>query len=216
MLLKETIGVFKNAFTPEECETLIKRFESAKDTGKTWDGNSGGGGVNKDLKITEDFNLLGSEVPGDDKLEGEVINRFNTILTDEYLGKYPHLDVYNHHQISYGTYYEVLQMQKYIANEGHYNAWHTEKESWGTSRRMFVFILYLNTVEKGGKTEFLFKENDEFYGVSPEQGALLIHPASWPYVHRGEMPYSNDKYILTSWLSYDPPEMEVVHKFKPY
>ena len=31
-------------------------------------------------------------------------------------------------------------------------------------------------------------------------GTLIIHPASWPFIHKGYMPLSSDKYILTTWL----------------
>ena len=40
--------------------------------------------------------------------------------------------------------------------------------------------------------------------VSPKKGQLLIHPASFPFVHKGHTPTSDDKYILTTWLSYVP------------
>ena len=70
---------------------------------------------------------------------------------------------------------------------------------------MFVFIFYLNDVEEGGETGFLFKDEDtnDFFKVKPEAGKLIIHPASWPYIHKGYMPKSDDKYILTTWLLYN-------------
>ena len=65
--------------------------------------------------------------------------------------------------------------------------------------RYLVFILYLNDVEEGGETSFLFKEEgeDDFFKVKPKAGTLVMHPASWPYIHKGHMPISNDKYIYT-------------------
>ena len=36
----------------------------------------------------------------------------------------------------------------------------------------------------------------------PKAGTLVMHPASWPYIHKGHMPISNDKYIITTWLCY--------------
>jgi hypothetical protein len=38
--------------------------------------------------------------------------------------------------------------------------------------------------------------------VKPEKGKLLLHPAGFPYVHKGNIPLSNDKSILISWLSF--------------
>ena len=68
-----------------------------------------------------------------------------------------------------------------------------------------VLILYLNDVKEGGETGFLFKEEgeDDFFKVKPEAGKLIIHPASWPYIHKGYMPKSDDKYILTTWLEFN-------------
>ena len=57
---------------------------------------------------------------------------------------------------------------------------------------------------KEEKLDFLFKEDgkNDFFKVKPEVGKLIIHPASWPYIHKGYMPESDDKYILTTWLCY--------------
>ena len=35
----------------------------------------------------------------------------------------------------------------------------------------------------------------------PKQGSLLLFPATWTYPYSGSMPISNDKYIITGWLS---------------
>ena len=36
--------------------------------------------------------------------------------------------------------------------------------------------------------------------VTPEAGTLVTWPAGWPWVHNAEVPRSNDKYIITSWM----------------
>ena len=82
------------------------------------------------------------------------------------------------------------------------NGWHVEKDCLQTSNRAFVFILYLNDVLEGGETEFLFQDESDFFKVKPQTGRLVIHPASWPYIHRGAIPVSNDKYIVTTWLNF--------------
>ena len=75
-----------------------------------------------------------------------------------------------------------------------------EAENYPSSDRAFVFILYLNDVEEGGETGFLFKENNDWFKVKPKTGRLIIHPAQFPFIHKGYMPKSSDKYILTTWL----------------
>ena len=73
-----------------------------------------------------------------------ILNQTN-YFTQKYLNGFPHNDIYHHGRIVYGsTYFPLFQIQKYKKMEGHYNAWHVEKES-STSNRMFVYILYLNT-----------------------------------------------------------------------
>ena len=54
---------------------------------------------------------------------------------------------------------------------------------------------YLNDVEDGGETEFCGD-----FTIRPEVGKLIFFPASWCYPHRGKMPISGDKYIITGWL----------------
>ena len=203
MKFKDTIGIFENVFTQQECKALINRFETAHKEGLSYQGMSGDGGVNE-YKKSNDYNILGSGQKDDVPFSNLVLSRFNETL-DNYLQNYHHNDIFNHHRLVIDkTTYPLLQMQKYDQNSGHYNAWHLELEDANTMMRAFVFILYLNDVEVGGETGFLFKEEgeDDFFKVKPKAGKLIIHPASWPYVHKGYMPESSDKYILTTWLQF--------------
>ena len=99
------------------------------------------------------------------------------------------------------NYFEFFQVTRYEKGSGHYGSWHCETANYAMSRRIFVFLLYLNNVEEGGETEFLYA------GVKtkPKKGTLVIHPAGFPYFHKGNMPTSDDKYILVSVLSYNQP-----------
>ena len=65
--------------------------------------------------------------------------------------------------------------------------------------RIITFLWYLNTVEEGGETEFF----NGRISIKPEKGKLLLFPSTWTYIHRGNMPISNDKYILTGWIYCD-------------
>jgi hypothetical protein len=59
--------------------------------------------------------------------------------------------------------------------------------SWG---------VYLNTVEQGGETEFLYYPKR----IKPTTGTLILWPAGYTHAHRGNPPISNTKYILTGWV----------------
>jgi hypothetical protein len=92
--------------------------------------------------------------------------------------------------------YTVLKIQKTLPTEG-YHIWHLEYGGQiDTSKRAFVFSIYLNDVEEGGETEFLHFSKR----VKPKTGRIVIWPAAFPYLHRGNPPLSGEKYILTSWL----------------
>jgi len=101
-------------------------------------------------------------------------------------------------QDAYGTpfYFTGLKIQKTLPTEG-YHVWHIEHgKEFENSTRAFVFSIYLNDVEDGGETEFLHFSKR----VKPKTGRIVIWPAAFPYVHRGNSPLSGEKYILTSWM----------------
>ena len=95
-------------------------------------------------------------------------------------------------------------MMKYLKNDGLYE-WHNDFHLLGTSIgdaddksgtcRILTYLFYLNTIDEGGETEFI-----DGTKIKPEKGKLLIFPATWPYVHKGNMPVSSNKYIVTGWL----------------
>ena len=90
-----------------------------------------------------------------------------------------------------------FMVQRYIQNRGRYVYHHDHAIQWNEKRqRVITYIFYLNTVDEGGETEF-------FGGsckIKPEEGQLVLFPASWTFPHRGIMPVSSNKYIITGWL----------------
>ena len=64
-------------------------------------------------------------------------------------------------------------------------------------KRVLAYSIYLNDVEEGGETEFLYQS----VRVKPVKGRMVIWPAYFPFVHRGNPPLKGEKYLLTSWLS---------------
>lgn len=78
-----------------------------------------------------------------------------------------------------------------------YHVWHTE-HCGRNPMRFGVWMLYLNDIDVGGETEFLY------YGkrIQPKQGTLIVWPAGITHMHRGNPPVSDTKYVLTGWLEY--------------
>lgn len=201
MKFSDTIGILPNVLTKGECDGLINLFESYNSKGETYSGSTLGG--KESAKVSTDYNLLNHQEENGFHIN-LVANAFNKANVD-WFTNFPYNDLYTHRRtIDGSTYYPLLQIQKYDQNKGHYNGWHLEKQDFNTTHRFLVFILYLNDVEVGGETAFLFKEEgeDDFFKVKPKAGTLVIHPASWPYIHKGCIPESDDKYILTTWLCY--------------
>lgn len=89
------------------------------------------------------------------------------------------------------------QIQKYIKNKGHYKNPHNDFCILPNTSyyRVFAYIMYLNTIEEGGET--VFHGN---YKIKPTSGTVVIFPASWTYPHCGNIPISDDKYIITGWI----------------
>jgi hypothetical protein len=79
---------------------------------------------------------------------------------------------------------------------GGFHDWHCEQEGGGASTRSLVWMIYLNDVDDGGETEFLYQHAK----VKPKKGCLVIWPAGITHPHRGNPPYSNEKWVVTGWF----------------
>jgi hypothetical protein len=84
---------------------------------------------------------------------------------------------------------------KKIPAGGGFHDWHYENTDCLSSTRTFVIQLYLNTIEEGGETEFLYLNKR----INAEAGRLIIFPSGFTHTHRGNPPIGKSKYILTSW-----------------
>ena len=93
--------------------------------------------------------------------------------------------------------FEEIRLKRYRAGRGNFLD-HVDVGSLDSAMRFLVLFVYLNDVEEGGGTEF----PDLDLTISPVCGTMLLFPSTWTYLHRGNTPISNDKYILGSYLHY--------------
>ena len=184
------IGVYDNFIPPEECKKAIDFYEGR-------------------VKINDTINRIGFEKAGVLTKQDQqyFANEFNVdiwwenlkVMMVNYDLAFQNYLTQTGAKQSYGVdkfFFTCLKIQKTLPTEG-YHVWHIEHgKGFENEPRAFVFSIYLNDVEEGGETEFLHFSKR----VKPKTGRVVIWPAGFPYVHRGNPPLSGEKYILTSWM----------------
>ena len=124
-------------------------------------------------------------------LSGPFLDIFFQKIYPQYVKKFDYINKLEKHTI-----YEI-KIQKTSPKEG-YHSWHSETGGPHNRNRLLAFTLYLNDVEEGGETEFLYQS----IRIKPKKNRLIIWPAAFTHVHRGNPPLSKEKYIITGWVEY--------------
>lgn len=219
------ICVYDDAMSAELCEEIIAYFETCgqKVPGET------GGGVNVAMKDSFDINI--TRAANWKTLHDRVMESVTEYMF-EYIKQYPQLLIgalatgrrdpatgqsqrFTEEDLDDATIGRLMMKlyrpgeiiaQQYLRGVGGYHHWHSEvyprDASCETLHRVLLFMYYLNTVEEGGETQFLFQERK----IQPEQGRMVIAPAGFTHTHKGDVPISGDKFILTSWVLFNRAE----------
>ncbi len=201
--IKDFIGVFETEFDSTE---FINYFNHAKDVGVAFDRR---GFIDPNTKLKRTLTRRDASLPIDyfmdeenappevqsfmiDKdLNSRYLKQYNSVLNNclnHYAEEYEQLSAY-YLQSAY------LNIQKTSPKQG-YHQWHSENISKGNGRRILAHMMYLNDVDEGGETEFLYLSTR----IKPVRGKLLIWPAGFTHTHRGNPPLSGDKYVATGWV----------------
>jgi hypothetical protein len=173
------IGVYKNAFSDEWCDKVINYFEKNINLAQTRNEKGGSSQGIRDTQLyLTDENLL---------------KDFKILINESvnfYMYKYPNIPG----PLTINT----CKIQKTLPTEG-FHPYHIEHGSgFPYLYRIAVWTVYLNDIEEGGETEFLY----QLKRIKPKKGTLCIFPAGYTHVHRGNTPFSGEKYIMTGWLSF--------------
>jgi hypothetical protein len=210
-IIKDFMGVFPNAASKEYCERVIARFEYIQESQGYAEAGTGDAGIwtrqeseripttqkendtyflggnQKQLHPERDIQLMFGDMP--------ILQEYWNIVTNCYLKyskKYGGLDnVHTHTMASH------VRVQKTKPGQG-YHIWHCDADNVLTSHRLITIALYLNTVDEGGETEFLYQS----VRVPPVQGTMILFPTYWTHMHRGNPPLKGNKYFMTTWLQY--------------
>lgn len=208
----------ENALSPELCNEIIEKFERDEDKLPGISGDN----LHSDIKKSTD--LFISENPKWVEINDLLLKNFFKTYKNVYNEKMKKLtdsDYWwgNHISVKYGdngkeipfvntglrdtiNTIEGFQIQRTEKGQGY--KWHTDYKE--KSERYLTYIYYLNTLdeEDDGCTEFINGRR-----VRPEQGKLLIFPATWTCVHRGRPVLGKTKYIATGWFKYVDPSVDL-------
>ena len=180
------IGIFKNFMPNNMIDSYVNYFDKCEQQGAVYSRQV-------DKTLVEDSSI-------------DTIRDMNVPMT--YNNK-PFIDMF--FQEIYSLYTQKYSYLKQLATlnilevkiqktkiGGGYHIWHCENSKMKSRNRILAFMAYLNDVVEGGETEFLYQK----CRFKPERNTMLVWPAQFTHVHRGNPPLSNDKYIITGWVEY--------------
>ena len=172
-MIHEFIGVYRNAVDPDLCDWVVQFINRSPQV------------VPRNYKHVKDTQIcMDAFSPG----EAQALNGFVNECLKKYVDEYPYLQ--EHRYIS-----SLTLLQKTEPKQG-YHTFHEENINWNCNSRAIAWMVYLNDVEEGGETEFLYQQ----YKIKPKKGTVVIWPGSYTHLHRGNPPIS-DKYIATGWYT---------------
>lgn len=191
MRIEKHVGIFERAIPADLCDKFVEFYDNAEAAG-----------------ITKTRQELGDSEKSEKDDSALVIEPVFTLRATNYEFVGTFLDLFWAFYAKYTEHYWVLKdaprhyvhtikIQKTRPSQG-YHIWHAEDVAPHMQNRLTAFILYLNDVEEGGETEFLF----ESLRVRPTKGTLVVWPAGYTHTHRGNPPLSGAKYIATAWTEF--------------
>ena len=173
--INDFIGIFNDAIDPNFCDYLVNYMDQATEVQ--------GDGSNRNYTHVKDKQIcLDAFSPGESKNLMEYVNG----CLYYYINEFSYLTNFNYVSA-------VVLLQKTKPTQG-YHMFHGENINWNLETRTMAWMCYLNDVEEGGETEFLYQK----IKVKPTKGTVVIWPGGYTHLHRGNPPMS-DKYIATGW-----------------
>ncbi len=176
------VYIKNNFLSKDVCNSLIKYFESnVNDHFKGYFGSN----------QTIDYSLKNcDEMYLSENLESTFISSLK-IVFDDYCKT---------HDIGGNFDFEKFRIKRYQNNGEEFFKIHTDISSIKSCKRIVAVIIYLNDVEIGGETAIYLNKKE--IKINPVEGKLLIFPANFCYPHAGLPPISNNKYIMTTFITY--------------
>ena len=191
-MYEDFIAIYDDVLTHDECKTIIDYFENLKSMNLAF--------TRRNLKDNPKH-MKDDETVFPFHYEQLPLYRKNPVM-QIFLERF--WKCYD----EYANYFSILldaephgimssRIQKTLPGQG-YHRWHYESSASEVSARVCAWMIYLNDVEHGDETEFLYQKRR----ISAKAGRLVIWPGSFTHTHRGNPPLSGEKYVITGWLEY--------------
>ena len=188
------IVITKELFPAEHCGVIIDVYKETLKTKPSYIHQSVSyDGAKKTLMNRNDEFLCLDEICGWNEPRCNLPS-----LVNEHISKalYEYFELFPVLNTDDAALYSVRQKLQKTPLSGGFHSWHYENGHIDSTHRMLAWTIYLNDVEEGGETEFLYQSER----VKPVTGRTLLFPAGFMHTHRGNPPISNEKYILTGWF----------------
>ena len=204
------IAEYKEALDVEKCESLVSNLlEDFSNPGFFTQGPTIGG-VNTSIKRCMDTGFMDPNVYTPDSTR--YYHQYSSM--QEYLYARIWSCVLDYTQ-TFRQFWSIpnlditgLRIQRYFKNDGFYRE-HVDGLPWDIPRpdgngrnqtRVLAVLVYLNTVTDGGGTGF----SVHGHSVDAEIGKIVVFPTTWTHPHMGLVPYSSDKWIISSFITTSP------------
>lgn len=185
--IEDFIGVFDNFFSDKVCDDLLNYYNILKSNGQIYNRQDQEGSDKFYKDDTSTYNLIPTDVTAEIWHEpGQaMMDTFWKRIYKLYQDKYDILKLTKKKLVAY------VKIQETQPGQG-YHLWHYETENLETTPRLLAFSFYLNDVEEGGETEFLYQKKR----VKPKKNRFVLFPAYFTHPHRGNPPLTNTKYMI--------------------
>jgi len=193
------VAVYENLVPRDLCEEVMSdltlNWDRLVSEGKLWRGITMGGNMpttknSWDTRIErglleEDYDLCWS------KHENALLTYTRSVIND-YVMQYTNL-----HAFTYPLEDSGFQIQTYKRGEGFYDEHIDGGPFMPVPHRLSTLILYMNDVEVGGETYFPLHN----LKVSAVAGRAIMFPSNFTHPHKGEVPITQSKTILSTFVS---------------
>jgi hypothetical protein len=181
------ITLYENRLSPKDCQNLIDKFENYQDLHEL-----------EHITTSDGWHMQFTQIKLANHKEFEKENQQLRSLFLQAIAAYKKQHNIQEYQWPTKFNLEPIRMKRYLPDSDERFDEHVEVTNLETARRFLVAFLYLNDEYEGGETEF-----PQFQiAVKPKQGNMVLFPAMWNWLHKGNPVKKKPKYIVGTMMHY--------------